>query len=177
MNKKTFKITFNKNKNIGKLSPHMFGANLEHIGEAIYNNGIWTEIIKNRKFCGPDKLIWNTGLNHDHLDFGIIQPWKGFNPSATHVMYAHSNYNFIVKGEESTNRFGSGKQSQQITIRKKSKIKRGIQQNLKIIHPKEVHKFSILLKGNGQKVFINIGELKFTIKSKKNWFEFKKNIL
>ena len=51
----------------------MFGTNLEHIGDAIYRNGIWAEIIKNRKFCGPDKLMWINGLEHDHLDFGIIQ--------------------------------------------------------------------------------------------------------
>ena len=76
--------------------------------------------IENRKFCGPDKLTWNTGLQHDHLEYGLIQPWKGCNPSAQHVMYAHSNSEYIVKGDEQINRFGSGKQSQQITIRKKS---------------------------------------------------------
>ena len=86
-------------------------------GEAIYKNGVWAEVIENRKFCGPDKLIWESGLNDDHLDFGIIKPWKGCNPSSQHVMYAHSNSEYIVKGEEQINRFGSGKQSQQITLR------------------------------------------------------------
>ena len=51
-------ISFSKEKKIADLSNHMFGTNLEHIGDAIYRNGIWAEIIKNRKFCGPDKLMW-----------------------------------------------------------------------------------------------------------------------
>ena len=55
MIKQKNKILFNADESIGKLSPHMFGANLEHIGEAIYKNGVWAEIIENRKFCGPDK--------------------------------------------------------------------------------------------------------------------------
>ena len=42
-------ISFSKDKKIADLSNHMFGTNLEHIGDAIYRNGIWAEIIKNRK--------------------------------------------------------------------------------------------------------------------------------
>ena len=178
MNKKNIStsISYNTSKAISKLPPHMFGANLEHIGEAIYNNGIWSETIKNRKFCGPDKLVWNNALKSDHLDFGVVQPWKSYNPSGKHVMYAHSNYEYIVKGNETKNRYGSGKQSQYVSIRKKSVIKRGIQQNLKINNINDTHTFTIVLKGKGQKVFISIGEIKFSIISKKNWSEFKKNI-
>ena len=176
MIKQKNKILFNVDESIGKLSPYMFGANLEHIGEAIYKNGVWAEVIENRKFCGPDKLIWNTGLQHDHLEYGIIQPWKGFNPSAKHVMYAHSNSEYVVKGEEQINRFGSGKQSQQITIREKSEKNRGIKQSINVNFINEEHKFSIMLKGTGQKVYIQIGELNFVIKSHTKWFEFKKNI-
>ena len=170
------KILFNVDERIGELSPHMFGANLEHIGEAIYKNGVWAEVIENRKFCGADKFTWNTGVKHDHLDFGIIQPWKGFNPSARHVMYAHSNSEYIVKGEEQINRFGSGKQSQQIIIREKSKKNRGIQQSINVNFSNEEHIFSIMLKGEGQKVFIQIGELNFEFKSHSKWYEFKKNL-
>jgi len=54
------KISFNVDETIAELSPHMFGANLEHIGEAIYKNGIWAEVIENRKFCGADKFTWDT---------------------------------------------------------------------------------------------------------------------
>lgn len=170
------KISFNVNETIGELSPHMFGANLEHIGEAIYKNGIWAEVIENRKFCGADKFTWDTGVKHDHLDFGIVQPWSGFNPSAQHVMYAHSNSEYIVKGDEQINRFGSGKQSQQITIREKSKEKRGIKQLVNVNFVDEEHQFSIMLKGNGQTVYIQIGELSFELKSLTTWHEFKKNI-
>jgi alpha-N-arabinofuranosidase len=170
------KILFNVDERIGELSPHMFGANLEHIGEAIYKNGVWAEVIENRKFCGADKFTWNTGVKHDHLDFGIVQPWKGFNPSARHVMYAHSNSEYIVKGEEQINRFGSGKQSQLIIIREKSKKNRGIQQSINVNFSNEEHIFSIMLKGEGQKVFIQIGELNFEFKSHSKWFEFKKNL-
>ena len=170
------KISFNVNETIGELSPHMFGANLEHIGEAIYKNGIWAEVIENRKFCGADKFTWDTGVKHDHLDFGIVQPWRGFNPSAQHVMYAHSNSEYIVKGDEQINRFGSGKQSQQITIRGKSKEKRGIKQLLNVNFVNEEHQFSIMLKGNGQTVYIQIGESSFELKSLTTWHEFKKNI-
>jgi alpha-N-arabinofuranosidase len=176
MIKKANRIQFDINESIGVLSPNMFGANLEHIGEAIYKNGVWAEVIKNRKFCGVDKFTWETGVKHDHLDFGIIQPWKGFNPSAKHVMYAHSNSEYIVKGDEQINRFGSGKQSQQITIREKSEKNRGIKQSINVNFVNEAHQFSIMLKGTGQKVYIQIGELNFVIKSRSKWFEFKKNI-
>ena len=176
MTKEKNVILFNLDESIGNLSPHMFGANLEHIGEAIYKNGVWAEVIENRKFCGADKFTWDTGVKHDHLDFGIVQPWKGFNPSAQHVMYAHSNSEYIVKGEEQINRFGSGKQSQQITIREKSETNRGIKQLLNINFVNDEHQFSIMLKGTGQKVYIQIGELSFEVNSRSKWFEFKKNI-
>ena len=169
-------INFSKKNIIANLSEHMFGTNLEHIGDAIYRNGIWAEVIQNRKFCGPDKLMWNNGLEHDHLDFGIIQPWKGYNASAKYVMYAHSNSNYIVKGNELTSRYGSAKQSQQITIREKNKTKRGIQQNLYIVNPKDEFDFSIITKGENQKIYIEIGENKFSFLLKKNWNKFKKKI-
>ena len=169
-------ISFKKDRVIGKLTNHMFGSNLEHIGDAIYRNGIWSELIDNRKFCGPDKLVWNNGLEHDHLDFGIIQPWKGFNASAEHIMYAHSNTEYVVKGKEEISRYGSGKQSQQITIRKKSTTKRGIKQNLNVIFPKEEHVFSIYIKGNNQTIYISIGEINFQIKTNKKWTEYKRKI-
>ncbi len=173
---KNNKILFNVDESIGELSPHMFGANLEHIGEAIYKNGVWAEVIENRKFCGADKFTWETGVKNDHLDYGIIKPWKGCNPSAKHVMYAHSNSEYIVKGDEQINRFGSGKQSQQITIREPSEKNRGIKQSINVNFINEEHKFSIMLKGTGQKVYIQIGELNFVIKSRTKWFEFKKVI-
>ena len=169
-------ISFKKDRVIGKLTNHMFGSNLEHIGDAIYRNGIWSELIDNRKFCGPDKLVWNNGLEHDHLDFGIIQPWKGFNASAEHIMYAHSNTEYVVKGKEEISRYGSGKQSQQIIIRKKSTTKRGIKQNLNVIFPKEEHVFSIYIKGNNQTIYISIGEINFQIKTNKKWTEYKRKI-
>jgi hypothetical protein len=169
-------ISFSKDKKIADLSNHMFGTNLEHIGDAIYRNGIWAEIIKNRKFCGPDKLMWNNGLEHDHLDFGIIQPWKGYNASAKHVMYAHSNSEYITKGNEVISRYGSGKQSQQITIREKSSINRGIQQDIYITDTKDEFDFSIITKGENQKIFIEIGEVKLSFFTKKNWYKFKKKL-
>lgn len=174
MNKNIATISFSKNNILSKLSKHMFGTNLEHIGDAIYRNGIWAEVVENRKFCGPDKLVWNNGLENDHLDFGIVQPWKGYNASAKHVMYAHSNSEYIVKGEEIISRYGSGKQSQQITIREKSKIQRGIKQKINIIDSKDEYEFSIYFKGENQKVFINIGEINFTFNANKNWKKIKK---
>jgi len=176
MTNKFSSISFSKDKIIADLSKHMFGTNLEHIGDAIYRNGIWAEVIKNRKFCGPDKLSWNNGLEHDHLDFGIIQPWSGFNASAKHVMYAHSNSEYITKGDEIISRYGSGKQSQQITIREKSATKRGIKQQLYIKDPKDDYNFTIIVKGENQKVFIEIGEIKFLFFAKKNWKKHKKKI-
>ena len=61
MTKKNSSIIFSKNNNIGTLSKHMVGTNLEHIGNAIYGKGIWSEVIKNRKFCGTDKVVWSNG--------------------------------------------------------------------------------------------------------------------
>ena len=40
MNKNIATISFSKNNILSKLSKHMFGTNLEHIGDAIYINGI-----------------------------------------------------------------------------------------------------------------------------------------
>ena len=160
MNKSESSISFSIKNELSNLSKHMFGTNLEHIGDAIYRNGIWAEVIDNRKFCGPDKLVWNNGLENDHLDFGIVQPWRGYNASAKHVMYAHSNSEYIVKGQEIISRYGSGKQSQQITIREKSIIKRGIKQKINIINSKDEYEFSIYLKGENQKVFIISGVFK-----------------
>ena len=91
-------------------------------------------------------------------------------------MYAHSNSEYIVKGDEQINRFGSGKQSQQITIREKSEENRGVKQLLNVNFVNEEHQFSIMLKGNGQTVYIQIGELSFELKSLTTWYEFKKNI-
>ena len=176
MTNKHSSISFSKNNKIANLSKHMFGTNLEHIGDAIYRNGIWAEVINNRKFCGPDKLVWNNGLEHDHLDFGIIQPWTGFNASAKHVMYAHSNSEYITKGEEVVSRYGSGKQSQQITIREKSTLNRGVQQKIFLTDPKDEFNFSIVTKGENQKIFIEIGEVKFSFFSKKKWQKYTKKI-
>ena len=107
-------------------------------------------------------------MEHDHLDFGIIQPWNGFNASAKHVMYAHSNSEYITKGEELISRYGRRKQSQQITIREKSSISRGIQQKIFLVDPKDEFNFSIITKGESQKIYIAIGEVKFSFFTKKN---------
>ena len=58
MNKGKSSISFSKKNELSNLSKHMFGTNLEHIGDAIYRNGIWAEVIDNRKFCGPDTVSY-----------------------------------------------------------------------------------------------------------------------
>ena len=55
-------IPFSKKNIIANLSEHMFGTNLEHIGDAIYRNGIWAEVIQNRKFCS--KATWKGQKNN-----------------------------------------------------------------------------------------------------------------
>ena len=64
--------------------------------------------------------MWNNGLEHDHLDFGIIQPWKGYNASAKHVMYAHSNSEYITKGNEVISRYTVGNNHNKSPLEKKA---------------------------------------------------------
>ena len=58
------KISFNVGETIGELSPHMFGANLEHIGEAIYKNGVWARQLKIESFVA---LISLPGIQESNM--------------------------------------------------------------------------------------------------------------
>ena len=74
----------------------------------------------------------------------------------------------MTKGEELISRYGSGKQSQQITIREKSLKKRGIQQKINLRKPKDEFDFSIISKVENKQVYIEICKIKFLFFTKKN---------
>lgn len=103
---------------IGDVHPHIYGHFIEHLAECIYN-GMWAELIRNRKFAG-----------HDGRYYGIVDPWQpvGGEPLRVYpgafkgddegfhrddpVSYAHDNTVYFVSGQS-----GRG-QSQRIDLRR-----------------------------------------------------------
>ena len=111
-------ITINLEQAIGELHDHLYGANLEHLGQAIYG-GVWAEMLRDRKFAGCDRMYTapSEGLHNVHPSIGVVVPWEAANPDYEAVLYAHDNSTFYT-----------GRQSQRITIRQPDGQARGIKQ-------------------------------------------------
>lgn len=62
---------------IGEAHDHLYGANLEHIGQTIYG-GVWAEMLRGRKFAGCDYMYTasSEGLHNVHPSIGIVAPWQ-----------------------------------------------------------------------------------------------------
>lgn len=79
------RVAVNATRPIGAVHPHIYGHFIEHLRDCIYN-GLWAEMLQNRKFGG-----------HDVLYYGIVLPWLPVGPGPA-VRYMHDNRIFYVPG-------------------------------------------------------------------------------
>lgn len=140
-------ITINAKNVIGEAHDHLYGANLEHIGQAVYG-GIWAELLRDRKFAGCDRQYGglSEGLQNVHRSIGVVAPWVAVNPSQDAVLYAHDNSAFYT-----------GRQSQRITIRQPDGQERGIKQGSLYLQAECDYVLRLVLKGEGQALNIQLG--------------------
>ena len=152
------KITLRPDEIIGEVHEHLYGANLEHIGQAIYG-GIWAEMLRDRKFAGNDYMYTapSEGLHNVHPSIGVVLPWEAQNPDYQAVIYAHDNSTFY-----------SGRQSQRITIRQPDGQQRGIKQGSLYLQAQCDYELRLVLKGEGQSLQVQLGEERWHIAALNN---------
>jgi len=140
-------IRLNTKNVIGEVHDHLYGANLEHIGQAIYG-GVWAEMLRDRKFAGNDRMYTTAseGLHNTHPSRGVVAPWEAKNPHYDNVLFVHDNTTFYT-----------GRQSQRITIRHTDGEAHGIQQGGLYLQDGKQYDVRIVLKGEGQAVEIQLG--------------------
>lgn len=143
----TATITLNPDHIIGEVHDHLYGANLEHIGQAIYG-GVWAEMLRDRKFAGNDHMYTaaSEGLHNVHPSIGVVAPWKAKNPHYENVLYVHDNTTFYT-----------GRQSQRIMIRQLDGQAHGIKQAGLYLQAGHQYDLRIVLKGTRQTVTIQLG--------------------
>lgn len=141
-------ITLDPTTFVGAVHDHLYGANLEHIGQAIYG-GVWAEMLRDRKFAGNDMMYSaaSEGLHNTHPDRGVVVPWQAVNPDYDALICSHDNTIFYT-----------GKQSQRIQIRQVSGQERGIKQASLYLEAGHHYDVRIVLKGESQSVHIQLGE-------------------
>ncbi len=146
-------VTLNPQHFIGDVHKHLYGANLEHIGRSVYG-GHWAEMLVSRKFAGPDRMFtgYSEGLGYQHPSFGIVAPWEAVNPDYARVLFVHDNTTFYA-----------GTQSQRITIRQPDDLPHGICQRGLHIAAAQAYELRVVLKGEGQPVYIELAEQAWTI--------------
>lgn len=138
---------------IGRVHPHLYGTNLEHIGRSIYG-GVWAEMLIDRKFAGHDRpyIGMSEGLAHQNPGFGIVTPWEAVHPDHERVLFVHDNTTFYT-----------GAQSQRITIRQPDGGAHGIQQRGLRLHAGRTYDLRLVLRGEGQAVTVTLGDQAWTI--------------
>jgi alpha-L-arabinofuranosidase len=141
-------ITLNPEQIIGEVHDHLYGANLEHLGQAIYG-GVWAEMLRDRKFSGNDHMYTSTseGLHNVHPNAGVVVPWEAVNPNYANVLCVHDNTTFYT-----------GQQSQRITIRQEDDELHGIKQVGLYLQANHNYDVRIVLKGEKQTVTIQLGD-------------------
>ena len=90
-------ITIQPEEIIGAAHDHLYGANLEHIGQGIYGS-LWAEMLRDRKFAGNDLMYTapSEGLHNVHPSIGIVVPWEAQNPDYEAVRYVHDNTTYYT---------------------------------------------------------------------------------
>ncbi len=151
MNRAT--ININLENVIGEAHDHLYGANLEHLGQAVYG-GVWAEMLRDRKFAGNDRMYTSPseGLYNVHLGIGIVAPWEAANPDYEAVLYAHDNSAFYT-----------GRQSQRITIRRADGQAHGIKQGSLYLESERDYELCLVLKGQGQSLEAQLGDERWQI--------------
>lgn len=142
------KISLRPERVIGEAHDHLYGANLEHIGQAIYG-GVWAEMLRDRKFAGHDQMYTapSEGLYNVHPSVGVVLPWEAENPDYQAVQYAHDNSVFYT-----------GRQAQRITIRRADSQWRGIKQGSLYLQAARDYELRLVLKGEGQPLDARLGD-------------------
>ena len=140
-------ITLNPQRIIGEARDHLYGANLEHLGQAIYG-GIWAELLRDRKFAGNDHMYrgLSEGFHNTHPGAGVVVPWQAHNPDFDAVRYAHDNTIFYT-----------GRQSQRIDIRRADGTWRGIKQGSLYLQDERSYHLRLVARGEGQTLDIQLG--------------------
>ena len=151
----TATISLNPSRVIGAAHDHLYGANLEHLGQAIYG-GVWAEMLRDRKFAGADQIFIgaNEGLRHEHPSAGVVVPWEAHNLDRAAVRYAHDNTEFYT-----------GVQSQRMAIRRADGQWRGIRQGALYLQAARDYQLRIVVKGQGQALRVQLGEESWRIDS------------
>ncbi len=141
-------ISLNPKNIIGEVHDHLYGANLEHIGQSIYG-GVWAEMLRDRKFAGNDHMYTaaSEGLHNVHPSIGIVVPWEALNPNYENVLFVHDNTTFYT-----------GRQSQRITIRQADNQPHGIKQAGLFLQAGHSYDVRVVLKGDGQSVNVQLGD-------------------
>lgn len=149
------RVTLDANKVIGENHPHLYGANLEHIGRSVYG-GHWAEMLKSRKFAGHDRMYigLSEGLRHQNPSYGIVLPWVAVNPHYENVLFVHDQSTFYTSA-----------QSQRITIRRSDGLEHGIQQSGLTLQAGRSYDLRLVLKGEGQAVTVALAEQRWAIPS------------
>ncbi len=144
----TATITIHPDDIIGAAHDHLYGANLEHIGQGIYGS-LWAEMLRDRKFAGNDRMYTapSEGLHNVHPSIGIVVPWEAQNPDYEAVRYVHDNTVFYT-----------GQQSQRISIRIADGQQRGIKQGSLYLQAERDYELRLALKGEGQALAVRLGE-------------------
>jgi len=143
---------------IGAVHPHIFGHFIEHLEECIYN-GLWAELLQNRKFAG-----------HDNTYYGVVMGWKpvGTEPrrapgrsytgdqdvdrDAT-VAFSHDNTHYYMPGV-----YGRG-QSQRIDMRRASDQPCGIGQDCVGLRAEQRYRGYAILRSRGvTQVSVSLGD-------------------
>ncbi len=146
MNRAT--ININLDNVIGEAHDHLYGANLEHLGQAVYG-GVWAEMLRDRKFAGNDSMYTapSEGLHNVHPSIGVVVPWEAVNSDYEAVVYAHDNSAFYT-----------GSQSQRISIRRPDGQARGIKQGSLYLQSERDYRLRLVLKGQGQSLAVKLGD-------------------
>lgn len=141
-------ITIQPDRVIGGVHDHLYGANLEHIGQGIYGS-LWAEMLSDRKFAGNDRMYTapSEGLHNVHPSIGVVVPWEARNPDYEAVRYVHDNTTFYT-----------GRQSQRITIRIPDGQQRGVKQGSLYLQAERDYELRLVLKGEGQALSVRLGE-------------------
>lgn len=148
-------ITIDTASIIGEVHDRLYGANLEHLGQAIYG-GVWAEMLRDRKFAGHDIMYTaaSEGLHNTHPERGIVVPWQAVNANQDAVLYSHDNTTFYT-----------GRQSQRIQIRRVTGEQHGIKQGGLYLESGYHYDLRIVLKGESQAVTIKLGDVIWNIDS------------
>jgi alpha-N-arabinofuranosidase len=152
-NPHTASIALDLSSDLGGVHDHLYGANLEHIGRCVYE-GHWSEMLRNRKFLGHDKMFTglSEGLSHQNPSYGIIKPWTALAPDYHGVLCVHDNTETY-----------SGTQSQRVTIRSADGALHGVQQGDLTVEAHKSYDLRVVLKGQGQAVTVQLGDQTWVI--------------